>query len=433
MSRKVFSPFSHLRRDLCKSRIGRAVSISLILVLSCGSGSPVFARSLAGGFSAAQERLPGLWHFMAGRAISKPRSQGVVENRGMPPNPPPSASIRPEPPQSRPAREARVARLELNLRGRVTLAPGQSVQLVAVPVDDDGNPVHGVAAAWQSLSSQTVTVSQEGEAKALAAGVAPVTATIGQRSVTLLVTVAPRSSASGNGQHPSISARNLAARSRGHSQPSSRNPSLRFAHRSPHTLAARPLPIGMIEAEQLYEPNNAVGAPPGRTTPGANTRGVAIDTTETPGSANFTFGLGVASLPGRGFDLDFGVTYHGRIWTRSLGFPTQMTYNMDGGWIAPGFVAGYGYLDDQSEGSAKQFMIRDPSGTRHRMVNIPVGSNTYESDDGTFIRLTVNGAQVTPATATYPGGMQIRYGVGDTTIVSRFYPTQATDPNGNFL
>jgi YD repeat-containing protein len=319
----------------------------------------------------------------------------------------------------------------LNLSGGVTLAPGESIQLIAVPEDEEGNAVHGVTAEWQSLSSQMVVVSKEGEAKALAVGVAPVTATVGQKSVTLLVTVAPRASTSGNKQHPNTSARE--AKSAGHSQQTYRTSSLLFAHAPSRAVAARPLPIGIVEAEQLYEPQNAVGSPPGRTTPGASTPGAAIETTETPGSANFTFGLGVVSLPGRGLDLDFGISYNSRIWTKSLASPTQMTYNMDGGWVAPGFVAGYGYLDDQSEGFTKQFMIRDPSGTRHRMVNRPFGSDSYESDDGTFIKLTVNGAQITPAVATYPGGMQIRFGVGDVSSMPRYYPTQITDRNGNYI
>ncbi|MGH9905040.1 MAG: hypothetical protein ACRD8U_05570, partial [Pyrinomonadaceae bacterium] len=312
------------------------------------------------------------------------------------------------------------------------MAPGELVQLVAVPVDGEGNPVHGVAAEWQSLSSQTVIVSRGGEAKALAVGVAPVIATIGQKSVTLLVTVAPRASASGNKRHQSTTARNLAARSPGHSR-ASRDRTLLRAHPSPHASVVRPPQFGIEESEQLYDPLNAVGAPPGNTTPGAGTRGAAIETIETPGSANFMFNLGVVGLPGRGFDLNFGLTYNSRIWTKSLGSPTEMTYNMDGGWIAPGFIAGYGYLDDQSEGSIKQFMIRDPAGTRHRMVNNPVGSDTYESDDGTFIKLTVNGAQVTQAVATYPAGIQMRYSVGDASSVPRYYPTQITDRNGNFI
>jgi len=415
--------------------MGRAISIILILLLAGGSGSPVFARSLGSGLAVLQGQLTRLSRFAPALAISKPRgaAQSVIENHGMPPNPPSSVALRPEPPQSRSVREARVARLVLNVRGAVTLAPGESIQLNAVPEDEEGNTVHGLTAEWQSLNSQTVAVTTQGEAKAMTAGVAPLIATIGLKTASLLMTVVPKASASGNTEHPSTGARELAGRSQRHSQQSSRNPSWLFAHSSSSAVATPPLPIGIGDAEQLYKPANAVGAPPGKTTPGASRPGAAIESTETPGSANFTFDLGVVSLPGRGLDLDFGLSYNSRIWTKSLGSPTQMTYNMDAGWIAPGFVAGYGYLDDQSDGSAKQFMIRDPNGTRHRMVNVPVGSNSYQSDDGTFVTLTVNGAQVMPAVATYPGGVQIRYGVGDTSVVTRYYPTQIADRNGNFI
>lgn len=432
MNRSVIS--SHLNRGLFKGCIRRSVSIFLMLVLACGSGSPVFGCSLAEPLVVLNEQLTRLSQFATALAPSKSHgaAQAILEDRGMPPNPPASAAIRPEPPRSRSAREARVARIVLNLRGGVTLAPGESVQLVAVPEDDEGNAVHGVTAEWQSVNSQTVVVTKEGEATALAAGVAPVTARVGQTSVTLLVTVVPRVSASAN-KDQSKSARGLATGLRRPTRQLPRDAALLFAHRSSTAAVPLPIPIGIGDAEQLYQPANAVGVPPGKTTPGARTPGTAIGTTETPGSANFTFDLGVVSLPGRGLDLDFGLTYNSRIWTRSLGSPTQMTYNMDGGWIAPGFIAGYGYLDNQSDGSGKQFMITDPAGTRHRMVNVPVGSNSYESNDGTFIKLTVNGTQVTPAVATFPGGMQFRYGAGDSSIVTRYHPTQISDRNGNSI
>lgn len=135
MSRNILSPFSHLNGDLRRNGIGRAVSITLILVLAGGSGSPAFARPLAVGLAVVPEQVTRLRRFVPSLGISNPRgtSQAVFANRGMPPNPPPSAAIRPEPPQSMSTREARVARLELNLRGGVTLAPGELVQLAAVP------------------------------------------------------------------------------------------------------------------------------------------------------------------------------------------------------------------------------------------------------------------------------------------------------------
>lgn len=148
MSRNFLSRFVHLSRDPFEGFVGRAVSIGLILVLTGGSGSPLLAHSLAGGLAVVHGQLTRLSRFVPPLATSKSRGAGqaVVENHGMPPNPPPSTAIRPEPPQSRLAREARVTRLVLNLRGAVTLAPGESVQLVAIPEDEEGNPVHGVTA-----------------------------------------------------------------------------------------------------------------------------------------------------------------------------------------------------------------------------------------------------------------------------------------------
>jgi hypothetical protein len=355
-----------------------------------------------------------------------------ADNRGMPPNPPSSAGVRPDWPQHKSDREARVNHLELNIKDKITLTPGESVQLVAVPEDENGNPIHGVIAEWQSRNSQTVVVTSEGEVTALAAGVAPVTATVGQESTTLVINVVPSASASAK-RIQNRSEREMAERSRTASQRITRDRAVSFAHGPFSPMTAPPLPLGIGDSQQLYEPGNAVGAPPGRTTPGAPVPGTAIGTTEMPGSANFSFDLGVISLPGRNQSLDFDLAYNSRIWTRSLGSPTQMTYNMDAGWIAPGFVAGYGYLDNQSDGTGKQFMITDSSGTRHRMVNNPVGSNSYESNDGTFIKLTVNGTQVTPAIANFPGGQQLRYGVSDVSIATRYYPTQITDRNGNFI
>jgi RHS repeat-associated protein len=361
--------------------------------------------------------------------LSKPGAAAQqLGNRGMPPNPTQSEAIRPERPQRKSDREARVARLELNLKDRVTLAVGESAQLVAVPVDTEGHPINGVIAEWESRNSQIAVVTKDGEVTSVAPGIAPVTATVGQRSATLVVTVVPGASAS-----VSQVQNKWGKRSRRPHQQLSRNSSVLFAHGPSSALMASPPPLGVGEAEQLYEPRNAVGAPPGRTTPGATVPGTAIGTTETPGSANFSFKLNVISLPGRNQSLDFDLTYNSRIWTKSLGYPAQMTYNMDAGWIAPGFVAGYGYLDNQSDGTAKQFMITDSSGTRHRMVNVPVGSNTYESNDGTSIKLTVSGTQVTPAVAIFPGGQQLRYAVGDVSIPTRYYPTQVTDRNGNFI
>jgi len=51
-----------------------------------------------------------------------------------------------------------------------------------------------------------------------------------------------------------------------------------------------------------YYASNAVGAPPGKTTPGAPVPGAATASSETPGSSNFSFGLPIVNLPGRNLD-----------------------------------------------------------------------------------------------------------------------------------
>jgi septin family protein len=108
MYRNVLSSFSHLNRDPLKSRIRRAVSIVLMLVLTGGSGSTMFARSLVESVSALNEQRTRLSQFVP-VVTSKPyaAAQEILEDRGMPPNPPASAAIRPEPPQTRSVREAR--------------------------------------------------------------------------------------------------------------------------------------------------------------------------------------------------------------------------------------------------------------------------------------------------------------------------------------
>jgi hypothetical protein len=180
------------------------------------------------------------------------------------------------------------------------------------------------------------------------------------------------------------------------------------------------VPVGGEEAESLYRPANAIGAPPGKTTPGARTRGAATESTETPGSANFNFGLDVVSLPGRGIDLDVLAFYNSRLWNKSGTSPNVvMTYNIDAGWPAPGFTLGYGYLEEQS---STQQMLTEPNGTRHRLTEIPVGSGHYQSFDSSFISFTMG----VPPTAKFPDGTKIQYGAYNINF-NRLYPIKIID------
>lgn len=109
-------------------------------------------------------------------------------------------------------------------------------------------------------------------------------------------------------------------------------------------------PLPEDETGSLYEPANDVGTPPGRSEPGASVASAATSGTETPGSSNFTFGVPLVSLPGRGLSASLGLVYNSRVWNKSYtaaGNP-YLTYNVDSGTPAPGFRLGYGRLEYQA-------------------------------------------------------------------------------------
>src|SRR5262249_49234880 len=161
---------------------------------------------------------------------------------------------------------------------------------------------------------------------------------------------------------------------------------------------------------------------PGKTTPGAQKSGAAVESVETPGSANFSFSLPVVSLSGRGIDVDLDAVYNSRVWNKSSGGggATVMTYNIDRGFPAAGFSLGYGYWEDASTETLNQILLTDADGTRHRMV-YRSASASYESNDGTFIRLKSLGPPTYRFAATYPTGTTVTYGTSDNS--GRSYPT----------
>ncbi|HEX8846462.1 MAG TPA: RHS repeat-associated core domain-containing protein [Pyrinomonadaceae bacterium] len=181
------------------------------------------------------------------------------------------------------------------------------------------------------------------------------------------------------------------------------------------------------EAGSLYLPGNLVGSPPGQTTSAASTPPAAIAGQEMPGSANFSFNLPVADLPGRGLDISLGLFYNSRLWNKS----NQMTYDADGGWPAPGFRLGYGYLELKiqlaSQGGS-HYLLVDADGTRHKLAYVS-STDKYVTTDGTFVTFDAD-----TQTTTYSDGTRVIYGAADGNTISRKrYPTKITDRNGNYL
>jgi hypothetical protein len=126
-------------------------------------------------------------------------------------------------------------------------------------------------------------------------------------------------------------------------------------------------PLPDNETSSLYQTNNLIGNPPGKKRPGALSAASSIPVTES-GNRNFTFGLPVVSLPGRGIDASLALTYNSLVWNKSTNpsdNSTWMTYDVDSGYPAQGFRLGYGQIEDQGTAG---FTLTDSNGTRHALV-----------------------------------------------------------------
>src|SRR5207249_3665394 len=77
------------------------------------------------------------------------------------------------------------------------------------------------------------------------------------------------------------------------------------------------------------KPENRVGDPPGAAADGG------------AGSGNFQFAAPILSLPGRGINISLGLAYNSRLWNKA---GSQVSYDNDRGWPAPGFSLGFGKL-----------------------------------------------------------------------------------------
>jgi RHS repeat-associated protein len=352
-------------------------------------------------------------------------------------------------PQSKADREVKVARVEVKPQSDAVLQVEQPIVLAAIPLDKDGNAIQGLVADWESSDESIVKITKSGHAVAINPGKARLTASAGNKKDVLNITVVSSTGKFGGPKPDStkavssprkdsreaglVVARLRTAQQRGLAQ---------RAHNAYTFASPLPLrspdqdPLPDDETGSLYAPGNSVGTPSGRTTPGAQTPPAAVNGTEMPGSNNFTFGLPVVSLPGRGMDVSLSLVYNSLLWNKStsfLGNHPRLTYDVDSGWPAPGWRLGYGQIE--SQGSSGLTLL-DPSGTRHQLVKVNPSNPddyNYETTDGTFIRF--NGGPGW-GTATYTDGSRIQYGAtGNNGQPSgpRSYPVKITDASGNYI
>jgi RHS repeat-associated protein len=170
-------------------------------------------------------------------------------------------------------------------------------------------------------------------------------------------------------------------------------------------------------------PKNEVGKGPGRSLDGG------------AGSGNFQLTAPLLTLRGRGLNLTLALSYNSLLWNKA---GTQLTFDIDRGWPAPGWNLGFGKL--LGMGVDNGSMLADADGTRHGYSGtVTYGPNNNYTNfvghttDGTFIDYghhTEVGGAITNAWAKLPDGTLIDYTApGDAAI----YPTKITDTNGNYI
>jgi hypothetical protein len=74
--------------------------------------------------------------------------------------------VRPLAPPTKAEREAQVAAIELNVTSEIVLTSRQPLLLTAIPLDQEGRPIHGIRAKWESSDKRVIFVRKNGEAVA---------------------------------------------------------------------------------------------------------------------------------------------------------------------------------------------------------------------------------------------------------------------------
>jgi RHS repeat-associated protein len=351
--------------------------------------------------------------------------------------------------QAQEARDAKVVRLRVSPE-QVSVPVGGQVFFNAVAFDRDGATVGGVSFKWEATDlgpGNGALISPDGVFSAVAPGRFRVTAQGAGKREQVEVTVADPS-AGGEDRRPrrggNLSTRELPQASVNSSKPGARPQPRRRLPRSKGVVTftgaaftypgggapapgSAPAPLGGEDPYGWNNSNYATADDPGGQVgdpPGAPADGGA-------GSGNYHITAPLLALPGRGTDLGLSLVYNAHLWHKE---GTNITYDIDRGWPAPGWSLGFGKMVDIGNGGT---LIIEPDGTRHGFNGTiyPGGGVSFftgHTTDGSFIDYdcTVGSAGVQVATAKLRDGTVIYYAAPGAGAV---YPTRITDPNGNYI
>ncbi|HET8783921.1 MAG TPA: hypothetical protein VFM63_16025, partial [Pyrinomonadaceae bacterium] len=341
------------------------------------------------------------------------------------------AALRPE---SQSERNARVKRLRIS-PGEITAHVGEVVRFSAIAYGDQDETISGVEFRWRVTGENEgpATIGPGGDFSSLVHGKYNVSVSGAGKTAQTLVTVLEGSRPdkrdatvrhfSTRNAPPDLEQVVAAQRSRNNR----RNVFQKASFNSTATPATpAPLPQGadtygwnLVNYMTADDPGSQVGDPP------------ATPVDEGAGNGNFQFSAPVLQLAGRGINVNLSLTYNAHLWHKA---GTNITYDIDRGWPAPGWSFGFGKLADIGDGGS---IVVEADGTRHGFngtASGPASNSSFSgrTNDGSFIDYACvrNNGIIIFGSATLPDGTRVHYGApGDGAV----YPTTIIDPNGNYI
>ena len=161
-------------------------------------------------------------------------------------------------------------------------------------------------------------------------------------------------------------------------------------------------------------------------------------------SQNFSWGTSLVGLPGRsGMNMGFGIGYNSLVWTKVVDTANNnaqsIVFDADQSNVAPGFRFGFpviepAYFDNAT--ATFNYLMVSPSGARTRFKQLGGASDTYETEDSSYLQLKTTGAAnandpVENITITVRGtdGTQMTYLYKG----GAFRCSEIKDRNGNYI
>ena len=422
--------------EVLKHDLRRALCISLIISLLATS-TPAASQTIVG---VAQEwRVSAAFWLRTSGSLAKLKLRLTGQD-----------SPHPSPQESQIDRDARIRRIRIS-PDDVTARIGETVRFAAVAYDAGGDTVGGVKFTWSAKGDKEdigPVISPSGEFSAPVSGKFKISVEgAGKTAQTKVVTVLEGAAPITNAQRlkvKDLSTRDLPppapprsdlradiatrrkARTRRDAKSIFLKTSFRGAEPPAITSATTPVPQGSDQFGwnttnymTADDPGSQPGDPPGS----------PLD--DGAGNGNFQIAAPVVSLPGRGINVSLGLAYNAHLWHKA---GSNITYDIDRGWPAPGWSLGFGKMEDIGDGGS---IIIEADGTRHGFNGLVYGPGpdsafSGQTTDGSFINYSCvrTSGVIVYGSATLPNGTSIVYGApGDGAI----YPTQITDPNGNYV